>query len=155
MLGYEEKIPSPRRALYEDRRRHDRDTVEGVKGQQIGVAGDDQIRPAVDRQLEKFVVGRIAASRDALDDRNELGCSQQSAYALPQRRNRRCGYVRPGQHFQKLLLGCDGFGNPSCRSIHRTTKNGSELSLSAALTNTFVSTTSLIQHAARLPSAPA
>jgi hypothetical protein len=48
-------------ALHEHRRRQDRDSAERIGRQQIAVAGDDQMGTAVDRQLGKFIVGRIAA----------------------------------------------------------------------------------------------
>jgi hypothetical protein len=37
--------------------------AEWIEREQVAVAGDDQGRVAVDRQLEKFVVGGIAAGR--------------------------------------------------------------------------------------------
>jgi hypothetical protein len=47
--------------LHERRRCDDRNIAEGIEREQIVVAGDEQIRMAVDGQLEKFVVRGIAA----------------------------------------------------------------------------------------------
>jgi hypothetical protein len=58
-------------------RRDDRDVAERIQGQEIAVTGHDQVRTAVDGQLEKFVVGRIAARRDPLGNRDQLGGAHQ------------------------------------------------------------------------------
>ncbi len=54
--------------MHEDRRRDDRDLAERIEREQIAVAGDDQVRMAVDRQLGEFVVSGIAAGGNALSD---------------------------------------------------------------------------------------
>jgi hypothetical protein len=47
--------------------------AERIEREQIAVAGGDQVRVAVDRQLEEFVVCRIAARGDPVYDRDQLG----------------------------------------------------------------------------------
>jgi len=77
--------------------------------QQIGVAGYYQIRMAVDGQLQKFVVLRIATGGDALTDRDPFGPGQHLRQALTKGGDRyRCD-VRPLQDAQDLLLGRGGF----------------------------------------------
>ena len=56
--------------------RDDRDVPEGMQHQQIEITGDDDIRPTIRRQFEKFVVGGIAAHRDPLGDRHQLGLGE-------------------------------------------------------------------------------
>ena len=58
--------------------------AEWIEREQIAVAGDDQVRVAVDRQLEKLVVGGIAADGDALGVRRQFG--RASILARPSRK---------------------------------------------------------------------
>jgi hypothetical protein len=101
-----ERLQAP---LHESGRRHDRDLAERIERQQVAVAGDDQVRVAVDRQLEEFIIRGIAAGGDALGDRHQLGGRQHPRHAFAQQGNRRRNYVRPAQDVQKLLLGRGGF----------------------------------------------
>jgi len=95
----------PHHALHERGRRDDRNLTDWIEREQIAVAGDDQIRVAVNSQLEKFVVGGIAAGGNALGDRHQLGRRQHPRKNFAQRGERRRFYVRPTQDVQKLLLG--------------------------------------------------
>jgi hypothetical protein len=60
------------RTLHECCRRDDRDAPKGIQDQQIGIAGHDHIRMAIHREFEKLVVGRVAASDDALGNRHRF-----------------------------------------------------------------------------------
>jgi hypothetical protein len=51
--------------------------AERIEREQIAVAGHDQVGVAVDRQLEEFVVCRIAARGDPVYGRDQLGGPQQ------------------------------------------------------------------------------
>ena len=53
-------------------RRDDRDAPECVEHQQIGITGDDQIGPAIDRKIQEFVVSRIPASSYNFGYRNQF-----------------------------------------------------------------------------------
>ena len=77
----------------EHRWRDDRDLAEWIEREQIAVAGDDQVRVAVDRQLEKFVVRGIAAGGNALGDRHQLGRRQHPRQTVAQRGDRRRFYI--------------------------------------------------------------
>jgi len=59
--------------LDEYRRRDNWNSAEGVQREQIGITAHDQIRMATDSQLQKLIIGRVATSRDVLDDGNQLG----------------------------------------------------------------------------------
>ena len=85
-----------RDTLYKSRRRDDRNIPEWIKSEQITVSADDQIRAAVDGELEEFVVGRIAAGGDALGDRYQLSRRHQLREGQTHRTvdfPRRCGRV--------------------------------------------------------------
>ena len=60
-------------ALHKLGRCDDRNFPEGIEREQIGVAGDDQIRFAVDGQFQKFVVLGITAGSDPLGNIDQLG----------------------------------------------------------------------------------
>ena len=62
------------------------DPAEGMKGEEVGVARDNQLRGAIDGQLEKLVVCGIASRRDALGDRHQLGGGQHLDHAVTKRR---------------------------------------------------------------------
>ena len=63
-------------ALQVSRRREDRDAAERMKGEQIVVARHDHVRAPVHRDVEEFVIRRIARAVDRLDDFNDFnqGC---------------------------------------------------------------------------------
>ena len=70
------------RSLREGHRRDDRNAAEWVQHQQVFVPREDKIGMAVDGQVEKLVISRIAA------DRNVLGNCQampMPSVALPSR----------------------------------------------------------------------
>jgi hypothetical protein len=92
----------PRDALHEGRGSHDRYIAKRIKREQIAVAAYDQIRMAVHRQLEKFVVGRITARGDELGDRHHLGGGQHLQQPYAQQGYRCRGYL---QVVDSLLMG--------------------------------------------------
>jgi hypothetical protein len=59
-------------ALHEGDRSNDRDLLERIEREEIGVAGDDQIGMPTDGQFQKLVVLWIATNRDSLGDRDQL-----------------------------------------------------------------------------------
>jgi hypothetical protein len=73
-----------REALYEIGRRDDRDLLEWVEREQIGVAGNAQISMAVYRQFQEFVVLRITARGDPLNDPYQFGCPRRVRSANPE-----------------------------------------------------------------------
>jgi hypothetical protein len=70
----------------ESGRRDNRIFPEGVQRRQIGVAGDDGVRPAIHRQLKALVVVRVAATRHRLGDRHRLGNGKHPAQAIEEGR---------------------------------------------------------------------
>jgi len=70
---YKSLLGATRYPLHERGRRDDRDLAERIEREQIAIAGHDQVRAAVDCQLEEFVVRGIAARGDPLGDRDQLG----------------------------------------------------------------------------------
>ena len=57
-----------------------------MKSEQVGVAGDYQLRRTIDGKLEKFVVLRLTASPDDMYDRDSFGNTikqPQELLALP------------------------------------------------------------------------
>jgi hypothetical protein len=54
--------------MREARRRQNRDSSEQLQHQQIFIAGNDQVSPAIHRQLEESVVSRVPAGRNGLGD---------------------------------------------------------------------------------------
>ena len=97
---------------HESCRRHDRDIPKWIEYQQIAVAAHDQIRMAIDCQLEEFVVGRIASGGDALGDRHQLGGCQKPRHAFAQRRDRRRDDVRTTS--RSCCSVAADFSSPSC-----------------------------------------
>lgn len=57
-----------------------------VEREQIGVTADDQIRMAIDRQLQEFVVLGVAAGDDALSNLHELRGFQHPAQPIQKTR---------------------------------------------------------------------
>ena len=55
------------------RRSENVDPAEGMKGEEVGVARDNQLRGAIDGQLEKLVVLRVAAGTHDMGDRDSFG----------------------------------------------------------------------------------
>jgi len=55
------------------RRSENLDAAEGMKGEKVGVAGDDQLRRAVDGKLKKLVVLWITADLFDPCDRDSVG----------------------------------------------------------------------------------
>jgi hypothetical protein len=51
------------------------DAAGGVEGEEVGVAGDDQLRRAIDGKLKKLVVLWVAADLYDACDRDSLGNS--------------------------------------------------------------------------------
>ncbi len=74
------------RPLHERGRRDDGNAPERVEHEEIIVAGHDEIGAAVDRQVEKFVIGRITALCDVLDDRHQLSLGEDAADGFPEYR---------------------------------------------------------------------
>ena len=108
MIRFGERGRLSREALYEIGRRDDRDLSEWVEREQIGVAGDDQIGMAVYRQFQEFVVLRITARDDPLNDPYQFGPRDEFAQPIPKaRRDQRCK-TRPSQRDKQLLLGDHG-----------------------------------------------
>jgi hypothetical protein len=97
-----------RHALYEDRGRNYWDITKGIEREQIGVAGDDQIRMTVHGQFEKFIVCRIATRDDSLGDGHRFcGCQQDLQPGMRGRSDQR-SEIGPGENVEKLPLGCYG-----------------------------------------------
>jgi hypothetical protein len=80
-----------------------------VKRHEIGVAGDNQISVAVDRQLQKFVIARIAARDDPLDDGDRFGSDQHLRQIGAEAGSCHGRDMRPRQHAQNFVLGGCGF----------------------------------------------
>src|SRR5579884_791371 len=87
----------------------DRNGAERMQRQEVAIAADDDVGAPVNGELEKLVVGRVAAGGDALDDLHRLGGGEQNRYVFAERDRRDGGDVRPRQHVEELLLGGGGF----------------------------------------------
>src|SRR5947208_15630216 len=55
------------------RRGENIDPAEGMKGQEIGIPRDDQLRRPIDGKLKKLVVLRVAADAHDMGNRDSLG----------------------------------------------------------------------------------
>jgi hypothetical protein len=64
--------------LQEDRPRNDWDVAKGTEREQIGVAGNDRIRMAIDGQFGKFIIRGITAHHNPFDDCHRFRRRQQS-----------------------------------------------------------------------------
>src|SRR4051794_10571625 len=100
---------SAHHALHEGGRCYDRDIAKGIERQQIAVAADDQIGAAAHRQLQKFVIMRIAAGRNALSDGDQLGARQHFHQISAKAGGSYRRYIRARQYGLDFLLGSVGF----------------------------------------------
>jgi hypothetical protein len=63
----------------------DWNATERIKRKQIGVPGNDYIRPPNGGQFQKFIVVRIAARAQITNDRHEFGSMHQLSQMLDER----------------------------------------------------------------------
>jgi hypothetical protein len=83
-------------------------------GASVGIsAGNYDIGPAVDGQLKKPVVGRIAAGHDALDDVHRFGFRYQFLQPCAGSGHDEFGEVGPAQYFEELPFGGRGLEQAS------------------------------------------
>lgn len=110
MMGCAPLNPSyalwPHRASDERGRRRDRDIAKGLRARRIAVSRNDQIRMAVDRQLEKFVVLRIAAGSDAFRAGDRFGGGQHLRQARSEKGVGHCCDMRSLQDVEDARLRC-------------------------------------------------
>src|SRR5207249_11962515 len=117
------RAPAGALVAHEPGWRNDRDAAERVEHKKIGIAAYDLIGMAVDGQLQKLVVLRIAASGDPFRNRYQLRrCDhllQPNAKAL--RDQWRKARPRQRQRDEQLLFGRRGFKKnaPICREMNR------------------------------------
>jgi hypothetical protein len=64
---------------------------------------------AVDGQLQKLVIGGVAARRDPLDDRHQFGVGEHPYQAVAKRRAHHPRNIRTLQDGQQFLGGRNGF----------------------------------------------
>jgi len=74
---------------------NDRDALEAIEDEQIGVAGYDYIGVAVQGQFEKFIVLRVTASDDALRDAHQFGGGEHGAQVVEKGWRNLAGNARP------------------------------------------------------------
>jgi hypothetical protein len=95
--------------LHEDRRRNNWDVAKGTEREQIGVAGNDQIRMAIDGQFEKFIICGIMAHHKPFDDCHRFRHRQQPLQPGMRGRSDERDKIRPGRNVEQLPLGCSRF----------------------------------------------
>jgi hypothetical protein len=81
-------------ALHDGGRCNDRNLLERIEREEIGITGDDQIGMPVDGQLRKLVVLWITTSRDSLGDRDQPGRRRQFAHPISKPRRDQRGKAR-------------------------------------------------------------
>ena len=84
-----------------------------MKSEQVGVAGDYQLRRTIDGKLEKFVVLRVTASAYDMHDRDSFGNTIKQPQELLALAGCRIGVeLRTGENLGKLDDGVIGSKQP-------------------------------------------
>ena len=96
-----------------------------MKGEEVGVARDNQLRGAIDGQLEKLVVLRVAAGAHDMGDRDSFGNPVEQPQEFAAFFDRYVGIeLRTGENFGQLHDGVVGgkrlgFGDSLANSLPR------------------------------------
>lgn len=113
-----------------------------MESQQIGLAGEDQLCLAVQRDFEKLVVLGVAASMDGIDDRYKLGqASQQTQELLAVFETDVAVEFRARQDIGSSFIVASETSRMPTPTALRTACPGNEEGSRRRLTSAFVSTT--------------